>query len=175
MIRVEPAWIRKNPDSRRSDSLLLQTCFGPRTIEPDSIGSNSQNRQPLRFVFLHFALEGDSARTIFLIAELGSSGGRSANDGSDSEPKGEQLITLAGMQQTISEAGGMQRRPEAIARSRKVQPRRAGVESGIDATEKNLEVRRDQIRDNATVCVLQVFRSRSPKLYRGRHTEEFEC
>lgn len=115
-------------------------------------------------VLFYFALEGDPAGTIFFVAELGGGCRRSANDGSYSITAREQLIPLAGMKKPISESGGVQRRPEAIAGSRKVQPRGSGVESGIDPAEQNLQVRRNQVRNDSTVGLSKVFRGGSLKL-----------
>src|SRR3954468_9021910 len=46
----------------------------------------------------------------------------------------------------------MERGPESIARPRKVVPRRAGIQTGIDPAKQDVETDIDQIRYPATGC-----------------------
>lgn len=57
----------------------------------------------------------------------------------------EELVLLRRVEQAAGEPGGMQRRPEAIARAREVMAGGGRVQPGVDAYEKDLQVRRNHV------------------------------
>lgn len=135
MVCVQSAWIWKDPDASRSDPLFLPADPCMSTIESSSIRSDPDNREPRRLELSHLALERDSARSIFLVAELGRSCCSAAHNRGYSVTASEKLVTLTRMQQTLGEPGCMECGPEAIAWFCKMKPRRSGIESRIDAAE----------------------------------------
>lgn len=98
MVGVQSAWIWENPDASRPDPLLLPADPCMRTIESSSIRSDSDNREPRRLELSHLPLERDSARSIFLVAELGRSCSRATHNRGYSVTPSEKLVTLTRMQ-----------------------------------------------------------------------------
>ena len=60
------------------------------------------------------------------------------------------------MKEPRRKAGGMQRRPEAIARAREVKPGGGGIEAWVDAAEEDLQPRRDDVAQPFVGCGLEI-------------------
>lgn len=80
MIGIQPARIGKNPDTRCSDSLFLPSDLCMRPVESNSIRAYPYNCEPRRLELSHLSLQRDSTCSIFFIAKLGCSCGRTAHD-----------------------------------------------------------------------------------------------
>ena len=78
--------------------------------------------------------------------ELVRGGGRAGDDVRDAEAELQQLALLRRMEEPRRESGAMERRPEAIAGTAEVLLHGRGVETGIDAAEEDVEMRRDDVR-----------------------------
>jgi len=57
----------------------------------------------------------------------------------------EQAAVLRRIEAPRREAGGMQRRPEAVARTGEVKPGRGGIQAGVDAAEQDFQCRADDV------------------------------
>ena len=163
MIGVQPARIRKNPQPGLSNSLLLTTGFGSRPVESCAICAEPKHSDPSRLVFLHFALQSDTARTIFVIIELRGCRRGSSNDCRNSISRCKELIPLARMKKTIRKSSGVECRPEPVAGSCEMQCRSTGIESRIYSAEEDLEIRRNQIGYCFPMRASELFGSRSAK------------
>ena len=135
MVRIESAWIRQDPDTGRSNSLLLSPDPCMRSLESSAICSNSNNREPRRLELSNLPLERNSSCSIFLIAQLGGSCSGAAHNRGDSITACDQLIPLTRMQETIGEASRIQGRPETVAGFCKMKPRGSRIEAWIDSAE----------------------------------------
>jgi len=81
----------------------------------------------------------------FLGCELVRRGGAAVHQVGDAEPFVQQLILLGGVEQSGTESGPMQRRPEPVAGAGEVVAGGGGVEAGVDADEQDLQAGRDDI------------------------------
>src|SRR5215471_9882885 len=147
IVRVEPAGIGKDPDRRLSDGVRLRTGESPRVPERRSIGADPEHGQHLRTVTDEQLTQSVAAAAQLLRAQLvGPCGGTRRQVGA-AEPVARQQSVLVRREQPIGEARAVQRRPEAVARTREVVANSGRVEAGIDAAEEDSQTRRDDVRD----------------------------
>ena len=161
MICIEPAGIRKYPQSCTSDALFLSPDSRSRPVESNSRRSKSENRRPIGLVFPDFFLECGSACAIFIVIELGGGGRCASDDCGDAVPCGKKLVAFARMQKASRKTGSEQRGPEPVARTREMKTGRTGVKSWIDSTEQDLEIRRNEVWHRRAMCTLEIFCSRT--------------
>ncbi len=162
MIRVEPARVRQHPQAGGANPLRLSADDRSRSAERRAVGAETDYGNPSRFVASHFSLERATSRDKLFIAQLGCSGCCSPNERRYAISRFEQQVVFPWSQNTLGEPSGMKRRPEAISGTREMQPRRTGVQAGVDPAEENGETWRDKIADRPPRRPADLFCCRPP-------------
>ena len=149
VVRVQAAGVRQHPEQRPGELVRLPAERRPRASEGDAVGADADDGDGARPVAADLALEPRPAGADFVGGELVRGRGRAGDEVGDADAAGEQLGTLARMQLDRREAGGGERRPEAVAGAGEVPARRRRVEARVDAAEEDVEIRSDDVTQRA--------------------------
>src|SRR6185295_7947942 len=142
VVRVQAAWIRQHPDSRTFKTLRLRPNGGVFQGKGVAVGADAEKGEGLRAVAPHLCREAFAAGDKFQRLELVCGRGAAVHQVGDPVAAGEQLGLLGGVKLPVGEAGKMQRRPEAVARTGEVMAGRGRIQARVDADEQDLEARR---------------------------------
>ena len=156
VVRVEAAWVGKDPEPRFADGALLRAHDRPALVEGDAVSGHAQKCEEAGLPPPDLAGEGLAARDELFWGQLVGTGGGAHHDVGYAETVGEQLLLLERIDQPGGETGKMDSRPEAIAGPREMVARRSGIEAGIDAAEEDPQVVCDDVGDGGRARGLQL-------------------
>jgi len=88
----------------------------------NSVGTDSQDGDPLRSKAADFALKATTAADQFMPSDLSRLGSRTGDDVSEAVSVVEQQLVLPGIENAFCEPARLQRGPEPVSRPREVVP-----------------------------------------------------
>src|SRR5688572_6176343 len=147
VVGVEATGVGEDPDARGADALFLGPDVCPFVGEAAAVRADADEGDPLWLVAYGLALESLGAFQKFFVAELrGGGGGAGDHVGHAAAVLGEEAV-FGGGEQSVGETRAVERGPEAVAGAGEVVADRAGIESGVDAAEEDLEPGGDDVRE----------------------------
>jgi len=160
VVGVQSARAGQNPDARALESHGLLAEGGLRRGEGEAVGAHAEEGDDAGPIALHLALQPPSSLYELRGVKLVSAGGGATDQVGEAISQLQKKILLPRPEAARREAAGVQRRPEAVAGAGEVVAGGGRVQPGIDAAEKDLQVRPDD--------VAQRLRARGLELLRGR-------
>jgi hypothetical protein len=142
-VGVEAARVRQDPDGPPGQPLLLQPPRRVAAPERGAVRRQAEDGDQPRAQPPDGRLELARAGAQLGRVELGRRPRRAVRDVRDADPVREQLGVLLGAQPARGEAGGVQRRPEAVARPCEVVADLRGAQRRVDADEEDAQARPD--------------------------------
>ena len=147
MVCVEAARVRENPHQGMAQSFRLRAQVCQRSIEGHTIGGDSDDGDHSRAIASHLCFQFLSPASQLVGGQFRRRHGGSIDEVGDPAADFEQFLLLPWFEEPWRESGGVERRPEAIARPCEVMAGSPGVQAGVDAAEEHIEIRRDDITD----------------------------
>jgi len=144
-MRVEAARVREYPELSVAHAFGLRAERRVRPIECGAVGADADYGDDPRTVAADLALERSSSGAQFVVLEFRGSRRSPCDEVGDPTATGQQLELIRGRKQPRREAGGVERRPETVARPREVLPLRGRHQAGVDADKEHIEIRTDDI------------------------------
>jgi hypothetical protein len=152
VVGVESAGIGQDPKRGGLQPLRLKPEACTRPVEGEAVRADADHRYASGPKARHLPRKRLAPGPELVSGELGGRDGRAGDQVGDSDTLAQQEPLLPGLEQPAGEAGGVERRPEAVARSGEVVAGGRGVEPGVDAAEEDPEIGRDQIGHPPVDC-----------------------
>ena len=134
---------------RAGERAGLQAEGRPAQPEGVAIGADAEKGDALRPIAPDLGDEAAPAGDEFGRRELVGARRGAIDEVGDAVAIAQEQPLFGGVELARREAGGVQRRPEAVSRAREVMSGGAGVEARIDAAEKYLQAGRDDVAQPA--------------------------
>ena len=171
VVGVEAARVGQDPQAARAETLGLRTDHGLRVDRRRSrYAETPRMAMTGRSIALRGLEEAAAAVADLVGSELGGGRGRAVDEVGDAEAGLEHGVAVPGRQESIGEARGVERRPEAVARPGEMAPGGARVAARVDAAEEDAQVRGDEVGDGQAVGGREFGGRRAPGLRTGEGT-----
>ncbi len=149
VMRVQSARVRQDPHRRLAELFRLPSQFRLWPTERGAIRRHPEKGDHPRPIALHLPRQPACPVAQLFVTQLVGGRGRGIGDVGNAVSVFEKASILRRVQPPVGEAGGMQRRPEAVAGPREVVADRGGLQTRVDADEENFQTPGDDV-GNAT-------------------------
>ena len=144
---VQAAGIGEQPDLGLPELFFLGTDIDVWPTKRDAIGGDTENREHFGLVSTDLPSEGAAAALEFFLGEFIGSHGRSSDHVRDAVAQLEEFGVFTRLEDAGGKAAIVQGGPKSVSWAGEVVSRPGRVESRVDATEQDIQVVIDDIRD----------------------------
>jgi hypothetical protein len=146
VVGIEAAGVGKDPSVAAAERVLLQADAGVFDAGDDAVGADADEGYDGGTPAFDFGFEALAAGAKFVVGELISAGGGALDNVGDTELEVEKEGSFKGRKEPRGEAAAVESGPKTIAGPAKVATDRRGVQTRVDASEKDDQVFGDKVR-----------------------------
>jgi hypothetical protein len=152
-VGVQPARVREDPDRTASERVGLQAHDGPGSSERRPVGGQADDGDEPGSLGAHERVELGGPGEQLLARELVGRARGTRRDVRHADAEVEQVEVLVGSQTARGEAGGVQRRPEAVAGPGEVVADLGRAQRRVDPDEEDPQARSGQRPEDGPRCL----------------------